>query len=502
MKKYFAILVIVGFLLYLPSLFGPFVWDDEDFVYANQYVADFRIDKFFTDSVTAGRGKVSNYFRPVQLVAYSTIHALFGYNPFWFHLLNVLVHIGAAGAILIFLNKFLAEAGTNALEARKSPPGDLSGFKASLLIAILFLIHPVQTEAVSYISGLSDPLFVLFGFLAMIYQLKNSRWAYLFFALALLSKETGIVFLGLLFLVVSWKKLWPYVVMSGVYLWYHLTFINQLDMKVAWGNNLYANSVVVRLLTFIQSLSQYVTVMVFPRDLFMERDFGIKLHTNLINPYLAAFLLINALLIIFLYHRRDKILWFFFLGFYITFVPYSGLILINGIFYEHFLYLPLVFFFGFWIFLLQKFLNNKIVKILIILVLGVLIIRNVARQFDWNDAVRFYSQTLAHAPGSIRVRNGLAMAYADQGQTEKAISEYTKAITIDPTVPNLYHNLANTYVAEGNTVEAEKFYLKAIEVDPRFIFSWQALANLYQQTGQAQKLEDLKVRFQKIQGQL
>lgn len=500
MRKYLIILALVGFFLYIPSLFGPFVWDDEDFVYANQYVANFQVDKFFTDSVTAGRGKVSNYFRPVQSIAYSTTHALFGFNPFWFHLLNVLVHIGAAGAIFIFFLKFL---GGNTSDPLSPPKGDFRVSKVFVpaLISLVFLIHPVQTEAVSYISGLSDPLFVLFGFLALIYQLRNSRWAYLFFTLALLSKETGIVFIGLSFLLGNWKKLWPFMAITGAYLWYHLTYINQLDMKTVWGNSLYANSVVVRLLTFIQNLAQYISILVFPKDLFMERDFGIKPQTNLFNIYLAAFLIINGILIYFLYKRRDRILWFFYLGFYITLIPYTGLVLINGIFYEHFLYLPLVFFFGFWIYLFEKFLRKKAISVVVTGVILVFIARNISRQFDWNDAVRFYTQTLNQAPASIRVRNGLAMAYADQGQTEKAISEYTQAIKIDPTVPNLYHNLANTYLSLGNTTEAEKYYLKAIEVDPKFIFSWQSLANLYQQTGQTQKLEDLKVRFDRIQDQ-
>ena len=102
MRKYLLILTLVGFLLYLPSLTGPFLWDDEDFVYANEYVRDFRIDKFFTDSQTAGRGKLSNYYRPLPQIAYASVHAIFGFNPFWYHLLNVLAHITAACAILSF----------------------------------------------------------------------------------------------------------------------------------------------------------------------------------------------------------------------------------------------------------------------------------------------------------------------------------------------------------------------------------------------------------------
>ncbi len=108
------ILAITGLLLYLPSLFGPFLWDDEDFVYANKYVENFQIDKFFTDSQTAGRGKLSNYYRPIPQIVYAITHSLFdlpagrqGFNPFWYHLVNVLAHITASIAIFLFFKILL-----------------------------------------------------------------------------------------------------------------------------------------------------------------------------------------------------------------------------------------------------------------------------------------------------------------------------------------------------------------------------------------------------------
>ena len=56
-KELAIILIIIGFLAYLPSFFGGFVWDDEDFVYANTYVKEFQINKFWSENAIAGRGK-------------------------------------------------------------------------------------------------------------------------------------------------------------------------------------------------------------------------------------------------------------------------------------------------------------------------------------------------------------------------------------------------------------------------------------------------------------
>src|SRR5688572_18729078 len=86
-------LVIIGLATYFISLFGGFIWDDEDFVHQNRYVAEFQLDKFFTANVIEGRDKLSNYYRPLQLTLYGITHLIFGYKPFFFHLLAIVIHI-------------------------------------------------------------------------------------------------------------------------------------------------------------------------------------------------------------------------------------------------------------------------------------------------------------------------------------------------------------------------------------------------------------------------
>ncbi len=490
-KLPFFILASIGLVLYLPSLFGPFLWDDEDFVYANQYVKEFRIDKFFTDSQTAGRGKLSNYYRPLPQIVYATTHSLFGPKPPFFHAVNILVHIGAASAIFIFLRLMLTG---------KAPPG------ISLLVALIFLIHPVQTEAVSYISGLSDPLYVLFGTLALItFSLRNKRHNMLilslgFFVLSLLSKETALVFLPLT-LLLEWtishkiRHSLYFALPAGLYLLYHFTAINNLDIAAAWGQTAYTQSVTTRFLTFISNWYSYLLLLVFPWHLFMERDYSVAIQTNWLSIQSLGFLLINGALIYWLSSKRDAQLWFCYLAFYISFIPYTGIVLINGLFYEHFLYLPLVFFFAFWLLVFKDHLR----PVLPLLAVGLFLLatRNIIRQFDWNDEVRFYTQTLHYAPKSIRIRNGLGMAYAKWGNYEKSLQIYAEAIKLSPQTPNLYHNSANVYLATGEVDKAEEFFRRALTVDPNFFFSWQALASLYEQTGQKEKLDLLLREYQK-----
>ena len=490
-NKWFAptILALIGFALYLPSFFGQFLWDDEQLIYQNQYVLNFRLDKFFTDSATAGRGVVSNYYRPVQSTIYAVINLMLGLRPFYFHLVAVLLHLAAAVATYRF---FL-------LLSRKR--------LVSFLIAVFFLVHPIQTEAVSYISGLSDPLFVLFGFLCLTSFLGHRHLFSLFyFLLCLLSKETGLVFAPLIFL--TWffcdkthalRRLFPYILITGVYLLFHFTYINNYDSVAGWGDGPYAHSLLLRLATFVQNLYLYLSLTIFPKTLFMERDLTISLPTTIFTPTIVSFVLINLAILGGLlrhYHKQKKYLPLLcFLGFYISFLPVSGLILINGIFYEHFLYLPLVFFAAFFLFLLEKKLLSRPGLVILTLYFVMLAGRTAVREYDWIDPVRFYQQTLNHAPNSIRIRNNLGMAYSDRGETDQAITLYQESIKIDPRVPNLYHNLAQAYQSKGDNVSAEKYYQEAIAIDPNFFYSHASLYQLYQSTGQKAKADDLLGRY-------
>src|SRR3989344_6476092 len=154
-KKAIVLLVAIGFLVYFPSFFGSFIWDDEDFVYQNQYVQEFHISKFFTENAIAGRGKISNYYRPIQLTTYAMVHKIFGFQPIAYHAISIIAHVAATIVVFLFLYLFIKDR------------------FIAFITSLIFLIHPVQTESVSYISGLSDPLFVLFLFFSFYFYLRS-----------------------------------------------------------------------------------------------------------------------------------------------------------------------------------------------------------------------------------------------------------------------------------------------------------------------------------------
>lgn len=507
----FLVLIVLGIITYLPSFGAKLFWDDEDFVTKNQYVIHFQVDKFFTHQAIEGAGKPSNYFRPVQFTLYAMLYHFFGPNPLAFHATNIAVHIAAALLIFIFFRFLLSF-----FDVPKSIP-----LTVSILTSLVFLLHPVQTEAVSYVSGLSDPLVALFGFLTLtlflysVFSKKKPRilWyigALASYVLTMGSKESGLIFAFLVFfltVVLPNKReeriktiafSIPFLFFSVLYLLYHGK-IDVMSMAQAWGDHPYTYSPFIRLTQFFYLLPQYVVLLLFPLKLVYEHDFLIRILTSVVEP--IAWLTIGGIVFVAieLYQRYKQksifpLIAFSFIAFFTAFLPFTGLILINGIMYEHFLYVPLVFFF-FLLFLVLFSLPHKYHALLfgsLALCLSLLIVRSWIRQYTWADPVRFFTTTLKDAPKSFRVHNNLGRIYDNTQQYELAQKEYQAVITLDPTLPHGYHNMGQLLLEQGKLGEAEQYFQKAIQVDPYFSYSYASLLELYAKTHQDQKKAEVE----------
>jgi len=152
------LIILSGFFVYSSSLQGEFVWDDEAFVVKNAYIKDWSKAGliFITDS-GAGASTELNFYRPIQVFTYMIDYSLWGLNSVGYHLTSVILHILVALAVytlirMLFLNIPLA-----------------------FFSAMLFTVHPINTEAVSYISGRADLLSALFILLCLIFYIKNTH---------------------------------------------------------------------------------------------------------------------------------------------------------------------------------------------------------------------------------------------------------------------------------------------------------------------------------------
>lgn len=508
LRAHIITLAIVAFVTYFFSFGNAFVWDDEQFIYKNEYVKSFNVEKILSENMVAGAGVVSNYYRPLTTLSFALDYVFWGNNPVPYHVVNTLLHIGAGISLFLLLI--------------------LLGVDSSIafFVALGFLIHPIQTEAVTYINSRGDSLFAFLGLCGLaLYaasfkqRLRKVRLLISFasvtcFVMGLFAKEIGLAVGGLYFLVYLWMSkhklgnlkilisktktaaaVLATVAVSGItYLILRATVLNfQNSFNFYEGQGEYARDLSIRLLTFTKIIWIYLRLLIIPFPLHMER------YTNLVvspvNPFTFATLLLGVGLVLlgFYEFRKTKqpLIWFGTAWFAIMIAPVSGIIPINGLLYEHWLYLPLV---GFLIvgcgtlrLILRRFhALAEFLPVTLMFLSLVWILLTLRQNYLWGNPIRFYSYTLRYTD-SARLRNNLAMAYDQAGQIEEAITEYRKAIELSDVYPQTHHNLGLAYLKSGALEAGEQELLKAIAMDEGFSPSYQYLLELYQYQ---QRLED------------
>lgn len=504
--------------LYFFSFFNQFVWDDEQFIYRNAYVSNFAVKEIFTTNTIAGAGEISNYYRPLTTLSFAWDYQFWGLNPFGYHITNTLLHL-ACGILIYYL--LIRLKFNNQL---------------SFSTALIFLVHPVQTEAVTYINSRGDSLYTFFLLLSLllhtylfegktlIFNLYNSRLeikkiyltivVVITYLASILSKEIALAGLGLhglliaryLFLEIGErKKIFSYfpifikknllsvisftnnILIVIVYLYLRSSILNFVNTFNFFDDqSLYSESLLVRLLTFFKIIFIYLRLLVIPYPLHMERNVSIIEHV--FNPWLGGFILLISLLAYvsikqWKKQRKTDII-FGWAWAAIMLVPVSGIIAINGLMYEHWLYLPLV---GFCIVgynLIELFnprlLLKNVTKHFFIGFVSALVLLTVIQNYYWSSPITLYTHLLKYTD-SARIHNNLAMAYSEKGNRKDALAEYQKAIDFGMAYPQIYHNMGNTYRDMGNIEAAQNSYEKALQIDPTFHFTYINLTQIYLQ---------------------
>jgi len=210
-----AILVAVVVLLYGRTLGYDFVnYDDDDLVVNNgDFLSDpANLPTAFTSHLFTGRSKEGVYYRPVVQISYFVDYFFWGLRPAGYHLSNVFYHTLATLLLFALGREILRQAGSGVDAATGRADGGAGGADApddtaAFIAAIIFAVHPVQTESVAWVAGRNDVLLGLFtiaSFTCYAFSFRTPRHrsfnlpaSVLLFAGALLTKETAMFFIPL-----------------------------------------------------------------------------------------------------------------------------------------------------------------------------------------------------------------------------------------------------------------------------------------------------------------
>ena len=282
------IIAIVGIACYANSLNGNFIWDDHQLVKDNAYIRNWsHVGEIFSENIASGSGKTYNSYRPLQMITYIIDYSLWGLDARGYHLTNTLLHILAAFSIywlilLLFKDQFV-----------------------SCLTALFFVIHPIHTEAVTYISGRADPLSLLFMLLCFIFYIKRiSILAILCYAAALLSRENSLI-LPLLLLLYHYSfrekiKMREYLPVAGLTILYMILRVTALSHLLPHASA--GTTLIERLPGSFAAVTNYLRLLVMPFGLHME--YG-NPRFSFAHPNVIFGIMLLSVLLIYAFKRRN-----------------------------------------------------------------------------------------------------------------------------------------------------------------------------------------------------
>src|SRR5213592_3106085 len=502
----------IGFIIRLPAIQGGLIWDDIHLARDNPFIKSpiLALEAFrhylFLDSF-------SGHYRPVQNLSYMLDYFFWNTDPAGFHLSNILLHV-AAGLLLYRLLRHLFGKGAG-LWNSDDPGRARAGALAAFIISGIWMVPPVHSAAIDYISGRADSLAFVFSagawLLVLRARIAKTRWlkgilyplAALAGVLALCSREIACIWM-LIFLVhtlafardIGKKVKIAAIVCCALVLG---AYAELRRLPVARAEKPFTEnwSASVRSTLMLRALGDYGRLMVFPGNLHMERTIfdpdNYLSRESWRKTATSEYLSILGLVVLtaFIYGcarrgigQRTRIMgtvWFF-----AAYLPISNIVQLNATVAEHWLYLPsvgfLIFFAGCTLDLPRRFrVGLTAVAVVAIVGLGV---RSAIRSSDWSSEETFYKRTLAAGGTSSRVGVNLAQIYSNRGEYAVAEKMFRHILETTPDYPIARNNLASVLVHQGKTAEAESLLARdaqhAKEARVQYPRTWIAALNLAQ----------------------
>ncbi len=454
-----ALLLIVGSGLaaYLPAFEASFHLDDGPSIRDNAALR--RLDPVPTFR-----------FWPTRFVTYYSFAITFRFanlDPAPYHAGNVVIHLVNALTVFLLLKR---------ITTKGSPLPALFG-------ALFFLLHPVQTQAVTYVVQRATSLAAGFYLLFLLFYLKSrdggrGRTAFYLLSLlaaagALLSKEFAVTLPAALLLaeltVLRDRPPAGKSGRAGRLLPFFLLVLAVPALYLLHRGNLYYNDPagISRggyLLTQSRVLATYLRLLVLPVGQRVEYDYTAVV--SFFEPLVIICLsLLTTLVIAAIFCLRRKNLrpaGFGIAFFLLALLPESSLFPIGDAMVEHRLYLPLFGTAAVFAALLAARTGYGRTRLILpaaaVFALGWLTYN---RNLAWESPVTIWEANAAREPRHPRIRGNLGKAYLDRGRYERAAEEFRKMIELDPSAVGAYNNLAVIYIDHLKDYRRAEKYIEA-----------------------------------------
>ncbi|MBI2412305.1 MAG: hypothetical protein HYV24_03750 [Deltaproteobacteria bacterium] len=527
LQRYLPLLLIpLGLLLYSNVLGAPFVYDDEGYVAANLQITS--LSNFLDFSGT----------RYVGFLSFALNYAAGGLVPFDFHLTNIAIHI--ANALLVYALVSTVFRTPAMKGAGEGGVAVLVAFTA----AIIFLSHPIESQAVSYVTQRFTSLCAFFYLLAILLY-ANSRlareegkgWLARYMGslaatvLAMKTKEISftipfmIVLFDLVFFGDGFRKgKWLRVPFYLTLIIIPLSVLGpDIGLSVAHDTNAeHLRSLQVRdigklskityLLTEFRVVVTYLRLLFFPVNQTLEYDY--PLSQSIFEPATLLsliFLLSIALLGAYALFKSKKggshwgalfsfgIFWFF-----LALSVESTIIPIQDVIYEHRVYLPgigiIISFTAAFFYAMDRVSSRRgrevsravAAAVLLIIVCPVLFTTLYLRNRVWTDEMALVTDSISKAPGKTRLYYARGLLYLKKGGYWEALSDANEILIREPMVAEAHNLKGVAYSGLGDHESSVRSFSTALSLNPNYEVVYLNRAISYSATGRHKEaLNDL-----------
>ncbi|QWR76116.1 tetratricopeptide repeat protein [Candidatus Magnetomonas plexicatena] len=504
-----ATILIITLAAYSNTLNVPFQLDDAGNIINNALIKDYRN---FINPFAVGAGTMEYGFKS-RFVGYFTLavnYWILGANVFSYHLFNITVHLFNSILVLILVKLLLKTPYYKDLNRSEYLP---------FLTAMVFALHPIQTQAVTYIVQRLTSLCALFYLAAVVFYLMarlcTSKKRVFYYALSIIStvlamktKETAFTLPFMLTLIEfsfftdNFKK--KLENLSSFYLTLVIIPLTIFGGSAKTGGALAESLSVVSydeisrwdyLRTQFPVIVQYLKLLFLPIGQNLDYDFPVFKNFFDVRVMFSFLLLLGIFLFaVYLYkisksHPIAKLAGFGILWFFLALSVESSVIPIADVIFEHRLYLPSV---GFFLSVLigvlyvTTRLNQRYFIIPAALLTITLAVLTYQRNSVWGNSVTLWQDTALKSPGKARPHNNYGNALFANGQIEAALKEYLEAVRLKPQYYEAWYNLGKAHEKLKNPVLAEKEYVEAIRLKPDFAEAFNNLAGIYEKRGDKQ----------------
>ena len=444
--------------------YGFVNYDDDVFVYNNSLVVNGLTVHGVVDALT----RIDQvFYYPLCTISFMLDSAVYGLNPFGFHLTNVLLHMSNAVLFFLVLRKMTG-----------------SVWRSALVVA-LFAFHPLRVESVVWITERKDVLSGLFFILTMgaylNYVRRSFSWmrylAVLLLYLAGLMSKPMLVSLPFVLLLLDW---WPLNRFAEISRRVFLEKIPLLMMSVGFcaitlTADTAVNSVIVEKIPFFwrvgNALVSYVTYI---RQLIFPVGLALPYPAKEVSFAAAAFALLSltafSVTAVLLRGKKPYLLtgWLWYLG---MLVPVIGVFRVLGTTSaDRFTYLPqiglcllLVWAVADWCVSIRR---RVLLSMLAVMVLSGLIFTARKQSAYWSDSETLWRHTLACTEGNSVAHSNLGADLVAQGRTAESIRHFEEAIRLGTRQAEVYNNLGFALASINRHGEAAQQYIKALSIDP------------------------------------